>query len=206
MRRSLKWAVFIALMAVGSFAISLPLNVQAAGTETKDQVQPKQIAVEANEIKNPNPGFEIKLWTQGDKKAYNLKDTITFKFKANQDCYVTLLDIGTDGTVYKIFPNKWHKSSKITKDKVYTIPPEDAQFRFRVKGPMGIEYVKAIATAEPLASVSDQKEQGEQEEFSEMKDAASTIKNLKVELNKRPEKNWAESVVSFRVTKSQSDE
>lgn len=200
MRWSLKKLVFIALVAVCCYVSGLPLSAIAA-----DTAETKQIVVEANEIKNTSPGFEIKLWTQGDKNVFHIKDTVAFKFKANKDCYVTLLDIGTDGTVYKIFPNKWHKSSRVTKDTVYSIPPEDGKFTFRVKGPVGVEYVKAIATAEPLKTVTDSQE-GEEEEFSEIKEPEAAIKNLKVELNKREKQDWAESVVSFKVKKVESEE
>lgn len=204
MKRFRITGVLVALVALSWFVAGLPSK--ALGAEEGKETKVKQIVVEANEIKNKNPGFEIKLWTEGKKTEFRFKDTITFRFKANKDCYVTLLDIGTDGTVYKIFPNKWHKSSKVKSGKVYTIPPEDAEFRFRVKGPVGIEYVKAIATLDPLKAVSEEKETEEGEEFSEIKAADLAMKNIKVELDKRAEKDWAESVVSFKVKKEADDE
>jgi len=190
-------------MVAATFLVA-GLPSSAPCEEGVDDARLKQIVVEANEIRNPDSGFEIKLWTEDNKKTYVIKDTIAFKFKANRDCYVTLLDIGTDGTVYKIFPNKWHKSSKVKKDRVYVIPPEDSKFRFRVRGPVGVEYVKAIATADPTQATRDR--EAEEDEFSEMKDADVAMKNIKIELDKKAKKDWAETVVSFKVKRQADDE
>jgi hypothetical protein len=197
-------SALIVVMVAITFLVG-GLLPSALSAEPADEARLKQIVVEANEIKNTNPGFEIKLWTEDNQKTYKIKDTISFKFKANQDCYVTLLDIGTDGTVYKIFPNKWHKSSRVKKDKVYTIPPDDSKYRFRVKGPVGIEYVKAIAAVDPLSSIKESSE-GEEDEFSEIKEADAAMKNIKIELDKRTKKDWAETVVSFKVRKTSEDD
>ena len=196
MKRVHSTAMVIGIAAVLSFVLGFGLQVACAASAS--DMKAKQIVVEAKKIKNENPRFKIKLWTEDNKSKYSEGQTITFKFSSNRDCYVTLLDIGTDGAVYKIFPNKWHTSGKIEKDKVYEIPPKDGEFTFKIKGPRGMEYVKAIATLDPLKSVPEATAKTAQD-FPMIEDADVVMKNIKVEVDKKDSSTWAESLISFNI-------
>ena len=59
-------------------------------------------------LKNPNPSFRVKVWVDKmEDVLYHIGDTITFKFKSDRDCYLTLLNVGTTGTVTVLYPNKY---------------------------------------------------------------------------------------------------
>ncbi len=192
--------VLIAVVAAITFGWGF--NSQALGQTKGKEAVPKRIAVEeAQAIKNDNPGFEIKVWTQDNKDTFKPNDTITFSFRANQDCYIRLLDIAPDGATTQIFPNQFHPdpSVKVEKDKVYTIPTEDSKFRFRVSGPGGTEFVKAIATldrpVQTLEPFTDRAKQG----FVQIPQAELVMKSLRLELKGADPKNWAESEISFQI-------
>ena len=142
MKALLSRAVYAAV--VGVFFCVIAMNNEGICATKDDQDTAKQVVAEARKIVNPDQSFEIKLWAEGDKKTFNVGDTIGFKFKSTENAYVTLLSIATDGKVYKILPNKWHKDGKVEKGKEYTFPPPESEFVFRVKGPEGMEYIKAI--------------------------------------------------------------
>jgi hypothetical protein len=102
-------------------------------------------------LKNPNPPFKIRVWTdKGDNPVYRVGDAATFEFTSEQDCYLTLLNVDTGGAITMLFPNRFHPDNKIIANKVYTIPSEDMKFRIRAQGPPGRELLKAIATTEPI--------------------------------------------------------
>jgi hypothetical protein len=159
----------------------------------------KQVVAEARKIQNPNPGFEIKLWMEGDMKAFTEGDTLALKFTSSENAYVTLLSVATDGQVYKIFPNKWHTSGKVEKGKEYTFPPPEAEFVFRIKGPAGMEHIKAIASLDPLPAVTEVKSDPDQP-VAEVQNPEEAMKTVAVELKKRDQKTWAESMVSFEIS------
>ncbi len=96
---------------------------------------------------NDSPPFRIHLWT--NKQDFRKGDNITFSFRTDRDCYLTLVDISTDGELNVIFPNCYHKDNYVRAGKTYTIPGPDYGFEFEVGGPTGIERVKAIATLTP---------------------------------------------------------
>jgi hypothetical protein len=164
----------------------------------------KQVVAEARKIQNPNAGFEVKLWAEGDKKTFNEGDTIALKFTSSENAYLTLLSVATDGQVYKIFPNKWHTSGKVEKGKEYTFPPPEAEFVFRLKGPAGMEHIKAIASLDPIVVAPEAKADSNQP-VAEVADPETAMKTVAVELKKRDQKTWAESMVSFEITKAKPE-
>lgn len=116
-----------------------------------------------SKLSNPSPDFNIKLWTdRGYVPEYEVNELINFYFKADRDCYLTLIDISTDGSVTILFPNQFNSNNKIKANETYTIPSTDMGFQIRVTGPEGQEMVKAIATDEPIDLSSIAKEDGSQ--------------------------------------------
>lgn len=159
----------------------------------------KDLVAVASAIENANKDFGLKLSIVNEKTSFAVGDEIKFAFSADRDCYLTLLDIGTSGKVHKLFPNKWHESNKVEKGKSYSIPPEGSNFVFKVQGPAGREYVKAIATLKPIekleGAVSTSKGA-----FSEIQDAGLVLKDIGLELSQHDVKNWAETTISFEIT------
>lgn len=158
----------------------------------------KTIVVEAQAIKNDTKPFRIELWTEDGASRYRRGDNVVFFFKAHRDCCVTLIDIGTSGKVTKLFPNKWYQSNKAEKGKTYRIPPKDSSFTFKVLGPGGNEYVKAIATSKPLECV-DRAMVEAKGEFLQFKEPTVLLKNIGVELAKQRKDTWAETAISFEI-------
>jgi hypothetical protein len=186
------WALSTAFAATMGFTVP-------GYCEEKDSVdKAKQVLVEADKIRNPDSPFKIMLSAEGDKEDFKVGDTLTLKFKSTQDAHLTLLDISTDGTVSIIFPNKWHESGKIEKDKEYTFPPADAGFVFRIKGPAGLEHIKAIASIDPVINVSPEKV-SPAAPIPVLQDAEEAMKKVDVELKKRDAKTWAESEMKFEI-------
>lgn len=159
----------------------------------------KDIVEVASAIENANKDFGLKLSIVNDKTSFAVGEEIRFTFSAERDCYVTLLDIGTSGKVHKLFPNKWHESNKVEKGKSYAIPPDGADFVFKVHGPAGKEYVKAIATLKPVEKLEGAVAISKGA-FSEIRDAGMVLKDIGMELAQQDTKTWAETTISFDIT------
>ena len=61
-----------------------------------------------------------------------------------------------------------------------------------------MEYVKAIATLDPLKSVTEATAKTAQG-FPMIEDADVVMKNIKVEVDKKDSSTWAESLISFNI-------
>ncbi len=107
--------------------------------------------VEKDTILYPSPtGFDIDVWVdKGDMATYKPGENLVIYFKSNQDCYLTLFDITPDGRVQVIFPNRYLTDNFIVKNEVYCFPSSGSNFEFKVREPIGVEIIKAIATIQP---------------------------------------------------------
>jgi hypothetical protein len=93
--------------------------------------------------------FKVEIWS--DQEVYEIGDEMTLFYRANQDAYITLIDVGTGGRMQVILPNRFSRDHLITAGRIYTIPAENADFTIYAKGPAGIEQIKIIATEAPFS-------------------------------------------------------
>ena len=108
----------------------------------------KKLAV----IQNPASRIEMSLsvLNQNGQDASNgvqLNDTITVNVTVNRAAFITLIDVGTDGSVRVLFPNASSPSLQAQPGVPLQFP---ASGRIRVAPPTGKEMLVAIATARPL--------------------------------------------------------
>ncbi|MBI4651332.1 DUF4384 domain-containing protein [Candidatus Desantisbacteria bacterium] len=101
------------------------------------------------DLHNPNPEFEVKIWT--NKPNYAIGEFINFYFKASRNCYVTLIHCTTSGEVYVLFPNQYSRNNFIQADKIYKIPGDNYDFKMKSVAPYGTELIKAIASIDPVS-------------------------------------------------------
>jgi len=131
-----------------AMVVCLFLGLACGASVHADQVA--ELIALANKIQNETPGIGFELWTEGDKTSYQISEPVVFGFKADKDCYLAVINLGTSGQTTLIFPNKWHPDNKVAKDKAYRIPPEGSEYAFKLMGPPGSERIKVIASIEPV--------------------------------------------------------
>jgi len=107
----------------------------------------KDILYKLSHIKQPEASFHIKLWL--NKNTYRPGDKINFYFSTDRNCYLTIIDVATEGIIRVIFPNKYSSDNLVYADRTYNIPG-DYNLSMKVTGPAGIEKIKAIATTKPM--------------------------------------------------------
>jgi len=118
-----------------------------------------------SDLKNSRNNFKIYVWTQagisnsprdisiipqGAQDSYQIGDKITFFFRSEQDCYLTLFNLGTSGSITILFPNKLFQDNLIKAGQTYTIPGAAYSFEYMLSGPAGVEKIKAVATTEKI--------------------------------------------------------
>ncbi|HDD35810.1 MAG TPA: DUF4384 domain-containing protein [Candidatus Desulfofervidus auxilii] len=182
--------VIVSLIVVLTFGL-LAAYAQQATVEKQIKVEEKVEGLQ--EIKNPESGFKVELWTDREDATYKVGDEIVFYFKTNKDCRLTLLNVGTSGKTHIIFPNKYQKDDLVKAGKVYRVPAKDARWVFKAEGPAGIDLVKAIATLEKVALVDkeDLKPAGAVQEVK--KPQSELAKDIAISLKPVNEKRWAEA-------------
>ncbi len=148
---------------------------------------------------SPEP-FAVKLETVDGRKTYRIGQPITFVVTADIDCYLYLVDVGTDRKTHLLFPNKWQTSNNVQKGVTYRIPPEEGKVIVRAYGPEGTEYVKAIATLAPMKSMSD-KVAGGEEVFPAIVDPVEAWLKIEAEIKNMPHADWSEDQMAVEIVK-----
>ncbi|MCA1960310.1 MAG: DUF4384 domain-containing protein [Desulfomonile sp.] len=164
----------------------------------------KDIIVEdLSRIRSDNPDFKIQIQVLGDRKTFRVGDAIEFRFRTNKVAYVTLVDVGSSGRVHVIFPNKWNRDNKVEANRWYRVPPRRADWAFQVRGPAGVNHLKAIASVDRFDVLGKEfLTSGDDSPFDEIKDAERAIKDIGVRIGKRDRKSWTEASTSFTIRDS----
>ena len=190
----LRTYILVLFLAVGAYA-------EKGATEKQIAVEqkPQETVDELQDIKNPDAGFKVDLWVDREDATYKVGDEVAFFFKTNKDCRVTLFNVGTSGKVHIFFPNKYQEESSVKAGEVYRFPPDEAKYLFRLKGPAGVDLVKAIATIDdvPLLAAADVKPEGEVQTVG--KPQSELAKDIEIALKPVETKRWSEAEMVLNV-------
>ncbi|NKB65559.1 MAG: DUF4384 domain-containing protein [Candidatus Latescibacteria bacterium] len=157
----------------------------------KSQLESAYTLKYMSRLENPDPQFEVAVWAQKaagdspdvvaeklaeapDEKLIQARigDTIRFNFKANRDCYLAMVNVGTSGKVSILFPNRIFPDGRIEAGKVYRTRrykgDREAELPFTIsikpQSKPGRELVKIIASLKPFKpeTLAKQGQQGSQ--------------------------------------------
>lgn len=96
-------------------------------------------------------GPEIRLWTdRGEATVYHRGERVRVYFRADEDAYVTVLRVDTDGRVRVLFPEEPWDDNFARGGVAYEVRPRDLRYAFAVDEYPGQGYVFAIATLDPF--------------------------------------------------------
>jgi TolB-like protein len=109
-------------------------------------------------MKPDKASFNVKVWT--NKNEYQVGDKLVFSVKAEENGYLTLLDINPKGNVTVIFPNQFHQNNYIQAGITYQVPSPNYGFEFAIQEPPGLERVKAIVTRKKVSLLDLNLEKG----------------------------------------------
>jgi hypothetical protein len=97
---------------------------------------------------NKYADFNVKVWM--GRKEYRIGDPATINVQTNKDCFVTLLNVRSNGEIWELFPNNYNQNNFIKANVRCTIPSNNDNFRMAIIEPPGQDYIKAIATSIPI--------------------------------------------------------
>ncbi|HEV2106529.1 MAG TPA: DUF4384 domain-containing protein, partial [Candidatus Eisenbacteria bacterium] len=94
--------------------------------------------------------LDVELWTdRGDNAVYQPGDAMQVKVRTNDDAYLLVYEIDSEGSVHVLFPWK-HTSGMVDGRRTYRIPSEDSRYELQVEAATGEGFIVAIASREPF--------------------------------------------------------
>jgi hypothetical protein len=101
-------------------------------------------------LENPARPFPLDFSLGGGKRSFRLGETIHFRARSGRDGYLTVVDLGTDGTVSVIFPNELVPDNRVRAGQQITLPTPEMNIEFVAEEPAGQGIVRAFVTERPL--------------------------------------------------------
>ena len=98
--------------------------------------------------------FSISLASdRGIGATYRDGEKLVLRLTSTKDAYLKIYHIDVHGVAQLIWPNRFGGSGKIHAGEALTFPGPGDAFQFVLGRPYGTEYIKAIASTKPFASV-----------------------------------------------------
>jgi hypothetical protein len=155
----------------------------------------------AQSLQPKNPGFLVRADVNRAGRSYREGDTLSITVAAETDAYVYVLYKQADGEVFQIFPNVNRPNNHLQARQAVEIPGPEDLFTWVVGAPFGKEYIKVLASREPLAGLSDPATR--QKFFNPL--SSGHLKGIQLELGKE-ERAWAEDSVEINTYQAQNQE
>lgn len=137
----------------------------------------------------------VDVWT--GQKIYRIGEQLQIHFRATADSYVTLFDLQTDGTMYVLFPNRFHSDNFCKGGVRYSVPAAGDRFAIDISPPKGVEGIKAVATKRRVDFGFDFG--GGAFRKIKPRDQGAFLRDLNAKLANLAEGDWAEGKWTFRI-------
>jgi caspase domain-containing protein/uncharacterized protein DUF4384 len=102
------------------------------------------------DMENLAQGFGLEVELAGGKSSFGIGENVQFLAKSERDGYLTLVDLGTDGTVTILFPNPYDRDNRVTGGEEITFPTASMASEIQALPPAGRGMVRAFLTSVPL--------------------------------------------------------
>ena len=106
-------------------------------------------AVQAPSAPAANP-LEVSAWVDHPDNTYAYGERVRLFVQTNKDAWVTVLNVGPDGTTTVLFPNRFQGDNRVRANAATEVPDPASRARIAVSGTTGAELIKVIASSRPV--------------------------------------------------------
>ena len=132
--------------------------------------------------------------SRNSKGSYRIGEKLTLNVQADQDCHLTLVDIGTSGNVSVLLQNH-----PVRARALQVLSGPDESHEWIISGPPGIERIKAFFTLEPLALFPGATNFTPLGPSRRTPDIVTILKNAGRTLGEMPSQLWTDAMCEFAV-------
>jgi hypothetical protein len=178
--------------------LTLFLALLGSGFAQKPIISPQSIIV------NPvDPALEVRVSVDkpGENPAYTVGDRIRITTSVNQDAYVYLFSVHSDGEIDLILPNRLSGGGNFLRaNETRTFPAANAGFNFVVNPPAGQDKVLALASKREL-NLNDIATFKSGQSFAQVNVNGQTnlARALSIVVEPLPTSDWVSAVAFFQV-------
>jgi hypothetical protein len=150
------------ILAIAALA-ALLLPAMASGAD-RDRIRNRPVPKELIAVPVPDPRlvpvpvsnrerpWRIDVWVRGGvDRVFFPGEPVVVCFRANQDAFVLVYDIDTEGRAHRLYPRTTQDPEFVEGGVTYAVPGRGAGYRLMVTGPPGVETIVATASDVPLS-------------------------------------------------------
>jgi hypothetical protein len=145
--------------------------------------------------------FDLKVSVEPRRSDYRIGDRIRFLLRPERDCYVNVLNLGTDGTSHLLFPNAHSPNANFIANGDLMALPDRETYSFEIAGPEGEDRILILATSLPVNLLTEQPEQAitrVRSPFLSFSDSGVVTRSVQI-VSRVAEMNRSVCIVRFRV-------
>jgi len=113
------------------------VDEEAAYTTTlRDEIPVYRVTLRAEVVLEQgerDPGFAVELKTAPESHTFRDGEALVLEITASRDCYLNILNIGSDGSIGLIFPNRWTAETRVLAGKPLRVPGATQGFEVRAR-------------------------------------------------------------------------
>lgn len=135
---------------------AVPKTLIPADVVVQPSIQTLQTVASLSQIagNKSNQTFSITLATnRGSGAAYRDGEKMVLFVTSNRDAYLKIYHVDVNGVAQLIWPNRFGGSGKIKAGEALKFPGDADRFQYVLGRPYGTEYIKAVASTEPFATM-----------------------------------------------------
>jgi hypothetical protein len=92
----------------------------------------------------------IDAWVDKANVTYAIGQALRVMVRPHEDCYVTVVDVGSSGRVSILYPNHFQLGTRVRAGSTLAIPASSARWQIKVGGPVGVDLIQVFAARHPL--------------------------------------------------------
>jgi hypothetical protein len=98
--------------------------------------------------------FRVSIASDRDDGTYAIGETARLFITTNEDAFVTVFSVGPTGQVAQLFPSRFQPDNRVRANQPVEIAGERVGAQIRIRGPVGRELLKVIATNKPMKIIT----------------------------------------------------
>ena len=136
----MNWA---AAAAAATLSIAAPCQSEPGAALNKPQLLLKS-------VEGRGVGFSIEAWSDSADGTYLVGETVGLFVRGSADAYYTVLAIGPQGNVLRLYPGDGEVPGLVRAGEVLSLPQGGTGPTIRAVHPSGIELLKIVGSQSPL--------------------------------------------------------
>lgn len=186
---------YVVLGLDGAVRHTLPATLPGAAPALARIAAAEAAALRLARLDNPAAGFALDFGMSGGASTFGLGEEIAFRARSERAGYLTIVDLGTDGTVTVIFPNALDGDNRIGAGAELVVPTPAMQAQFVATPPAGRGIVRAFVTEQPLPLGFEQGDAGAAVLLADaLRDATGATGGAAI-----PVAGWATAAVAYEI-------